>query len=70
MDGSQKELEYETFNAASAEIIINGKIVHPCFCENKMVNSMYYAQKFINGLVKKKLQNSLKVMKVFTTCTQ
>ena len=54
MDGSQiGELEYENFNAASAEIIINGKIVHPGYAKNKMVNSMYYAQKFINSLPEK-----------------
>ena len=54
MDGSQiGELEYENFNAASAEIIINGKIVHTGYAKNKMVNSMYYAQKFINSLPEK-----------------
>ncbi len=51
MDGSQVgELEYENFNAASAEITIHGKIVHPGYAKGKMVNSMYYAQKFIDSL--------------------
>ena len=51
MDGSQVgELEYENFIAASVEITIHGKIVHPGYAKGKMVNSMYYAQKFIDSL--------------------
>ena len=51
MDGSQLgELEYENFNAASADIKIKGKIVHPGYAKDKMVNSMYIAQDFINSL--------------------
>lgn len=51
MDGSQiGELEYENFNAAGAVVTIKGKIVHPGYAKNKMVNSMYIAQKFIQGL--------------------
>ena len=54
MDGSQiGELEYENFNAASAEITVHGKIVHPGYAKGKMVNSMYYAQKFIERLPEK-----------------
>ena len=54
MDGSQiGELEYENFNAASAEITVHGKIVHPGYAKGKMVNSMYYAQKFIASLPEK-----------------
>lgn len=53
MDGSQiGELEYENFNAASAEVRIHGKIIHPGYAKGKMVNSMYYAQKFIDSLPK------------------
>jgi len=53
MDCSQiGELEYENFNAASAEVRIHGKIVHPGYAKGKMVNSMYYAQKFIDSLPK------------------
>ena len=53
MDGSQiGELEYENFNAASAEVRIHGKIVHPGYAKGKMVNSMYYSQKFIDSLPK------------------
>ena len=51
MDGGQiGELEYENFNAAQAIINVSGKIVHPGYAKNKMVNSMYYASEFINHL--------------------
>lgn len=51
MDGSQiGELEYENFNAASAEVKVNGKIVHPGYAKGKMINSMLLAQEFICGL--------------------
>ena len=53
MDGSQiGELEYENFNAASAVVKIEGKIVHPGSAKGKMVNSMYYVTEFINALPK------------------
>ena len=51
MDGSQiGELEYENFNAAGAEVTINGKIVHPGYAKGKMINSMLIAQDFISSL--------------------
>ncbi len=51
IDGSQVgELEYENFNAAEARVSIKGKIVHPGYAKDKMVNSMYIAQDFINSL--------------------
>ncbi len=51
MDGSQiGELEYENFNAAGAVVKVKGKIVHPGYAKNKMVNSMYIATEFINSL--------------------
>jgi tripeptide aminopeptidase len=51
MDGSQiGELEYENFNAASAVVTVKGKIVHPGYAKDKMVNSMYYASEFIQSL--------------------
>jgi len=53
MDGSQiGELEYENFNAASATITINGKIVHPGYAKGKMINSISIASNFINALPK------------------
>ncbi len=51
MDGSQiGELEFENFNAASAVVKIQGKIVHPGYAKGKMINSMYIAQEFIDSL--------------------
>jgi len=51
MDGSQiGELEYENFNAASADIRFKGKIVHPGYAKGKLVNSMYRAAEFIQRL--------------------
>lgn len=54
MDGSRLgELEYESFNAASAIVKIQGKIVHPGFAKNKMINSIFIAEDFINALPSK-----------------
>ena len=51
MDGSQiGELEYENFNAAGAVVTVKGKSVHPGYAKDKMINSMYIAQDFINSL--------------------
>jgi tripeptide aminopeptidase len=49
IDGSQiGELEYENFNAASAEVTIKGKSVHPGYAKNKMVNSILIANLFLS----------------------
>ena len=59
MDGSQiGELEYENFNAASAKITINGKIVHPGYAKGKMINSMTLAGDFIHRLPSKEVPES------------
>jgi len=51
MDGSQiGELEFENFNAAKAVVTIQGKSVHPGYARNKMINSIYIAQDYINSL--------------------
>lgn len=51
MDGSQiGELEFENFNAAGAVVTVTGKSVHPGYAKDKMINSMYIAQDFINSL--------------------
>ncbi len=56
MDGSQiGELEYENFNAAAAKVTITGKIVHPGYAKNKMVNSMLIANDFIATLPKNEI---------------
>lgn len=51
MDGSQLgELEFENFNAAGAVVTVKGKMVHPGYAKDKMINSIYIAQDFINSL--------------------
>ena len=51
MDGSEiGELEYENFNAAGAKVTFTGKIVHPGYALNKMVNSMTRAAEFIRSM--------------------
>ena len=70
MDGSQiGELEYENFNAASAEITVHGKIVHPGYAKGKMVNSMYYARKFIERLPEKETPEHTEGYEGFIICT-
>jgi tripeptide aminopeptidase len=43
-------IEFENFNAASAKITINGRIVHPGYAKNKMKNSMLIAQQLLSML--------------------
>ncbi len=44
--GELGELEYENFNAAKADIVINGRSVHPGTAKDKMINSMLLAMEF------------------------
>ncbi|ACA46344.1 peptidase T [Clostridium botulinum] len=48
--GGIGELECETFNAAKAKVIIEGRNVHPGSAKNKMTNAVLVANKFINTL--------------------
>lgn len=41
--GGLGELEYENFNAAKADIVVNGRNVHPGTAKDKMINSMLLA---------------------------
>ncbi|GAA3022600.1 peptidase T [Tetragenococcus solitarius] len=51
MDGGPLgELEYETFNAAQAEINIKGKNVHPGTAKDMMINALQLAVDFQNQL--------------------
>ena len=51
MDGSSVgELEYENFNAAGAKITFKGKVVHPGYAKNKMVNAIHIARDFSAAL--------------------
>ncbi|MCG9682172.1 peptidase T [Vibrio sp. Isolate23] len=45
--GPAGELEYENFNAASADVICHGVNVHPGTAKNKMVNAMNIAAQFL-----------------------
>lgn len=54
MDGGAiGELEYENFNAAGAQITIQGRNVHPGMGKNKMVNSILIAARLIEMLPEK-----------------
>lgn len=44
--GAEGELEYENFNAASANIRIQGCNVHPGYAKNKMLNAIHLATEF------------------------
>lgn len=44
--GPVGELQYESFNAAGAKVIIKGKNIHPGTAKDKMVNSLTIASKF------------------------
>ncbi len=51
MDGSAVgELEYENFNAAGAKLIATGKMIHPGYAKDKMLNAVTYATEFIDAL--------------------
>ncbi len=51
MDGGPVgELQYETFNAAQAEVTIQGKNVHPGTAKNTMINALQLAIDFHNQL--------------------
>lgn len=51
MDGGPVgELQYETFNAAAAEITIHGKNVHPGTAKDTMINALRLAIEFNNQL--------------------
>lgn len=51
MDGGPVgELQYETFNAAQAEITIQGKNVHPGTAKDTMINALQLAVDFQNAL--------------------
>jgi tripeptide aminopeptidase len=51
MDGSDVgELEFENFNAASAKVIVQGKIVHPGYAKGVMRNALTFASDFVLSL--------------------
>lgn len=48
--GSADEIEYENFNAASAQLTFKGKAIHPGSAKGKMLNSQLIAMEFHNLL--------------------
>lgn len=51
MDGGEVgELEFENFNAASAQIHVQGRNVHPGYAKGKMINSIHVAQELCSLL--------------------
>ncbi|WP_278549467.1 peptidase T [Cloacibacillus evryensis] len=48
--GPLGEITYETFNAASADIVITGINIHPGLSKNQMKNAILIANEFINML--------------------
>ncbi|MBW5397100.1 peptidase T [Brachyspira pilosicoli] len=48
--GELGEIEYENFNAASCNVIVNGVNVHPGYAKNKMKNAILLAMEFNNML--------------------
>ncbi len=44
--GFEGELEYENFNAASAQIDIQGRNIHPGYAKDKMLNALLLVQEF------------------------
>ena len=50
--GELGEIEYENFNAASAEIKVHGVNIHPGSAKNKMKNAALLAAEFINMMPK------------------
>lgn len=48
--GTLGELEYETFNAASAKVRVNGVSIHPGSAKDKMKNAVLIASEFIGML--------------------
>ena len=51
MDGGPVgELQYESFNAAGAKVVIKGKNIHPGTAKGKMINSIHIMNDFLNAL--------------------
>lgn len=48
--GALGEVEYENFNAASANITVHGVNIHPGEAKGKMVNSMLLANELLSGM--------------------
>lgn len=59
IDGGEiGELQYENFNAASFELNIKGRNVHPGMALNKMINAMTLGQQFDRSLPNQRPENT------------
>jgi tripeptide aminopeptidase len=64
--GGIGELEYETFNAASATIKVQGRNIHPGYAKGRMINAMLLAMEFNSMLPEfEKPQYTQSIMKAF-----
>ncbi len=48
--GELGELEFENFNAASAELVIQGRGIHPGYAKDKMINASRVACEYMSSL--------------------
>lgn len=53
--GELGELEYENFNAASAELTIQGRGIHPGYAKDKMINASRVAADYLSFLSNKEI---------------
>lgn len=56
--GALGSFEYETFNAASAEVTFKGVSVHPGYAKGKMINAAHQAVLFDNALPQERPENT------------
>src|SRR5690554_420859 len=71
VDGSFKgQLEYESFNAASASITIKGVSVHPGTAKDKMINAIKVAMELDSMLPQNEVPEKTEKREGFYLCTQ
>lgn len=68
--GTVGRMEYETFNAAQAELTIQGSSVHPGTAYNRMVNALSVAAQFHNLLPEKEVPEKTKDYEGFYMLSQ
>lgn len=68
--GTVGRMEYETFNAAQAELTIQGSSVHPGTAYNRMVNALSAAAQFHNLLPEEEVPEKTKDYEGFYMLTQ
>ena len=67
--GPLGELNYETFNGASAKITIHGNNIHPGTAKGQMVNSLKIAMELHNMLPEKEAPEYTEGYEGFTICS-